>query len=226
MRFAEPIKIHDKLNPKLWTKDRLDPKVRNGLLRIAKEFYKFLEVKAPIEDILITGSQANYNYTDFSDIDLHLVFDFSKISCDEPIEQLFDTKRKLWNEKHDIDIYDIPVEVYAEDYNKPAISSRYSLVTDKWIDHPDKPSIEYNKEKVQRLTSLWTMLIDHAVKSQNLNACQHIKDLLGKYRKIGLKKQGEYGPSNLAFKSLRNSGKIKQLIDTINWLKDEDLSID
>lgn len=226
--IAQPIKIHDELNPNLWSNKKLRPEIRAGLLRIAKEFYKFLKVNTPVKDILITGSQANYTYTEFSDIDLHLVFDYASISCDEPIEELFDTKRKLWNEQHNIKIYDIPVELYAEDIVKIDIKSKskYSLVKDEWIDDPDKPFVDYNKERVQELANAWSTAITYAIKTQNLELCDQLKDLLSLFRKRSLKKNGEFGVGNLTFKALRNSGLIKELVDTINDLKDESLSID
>ena len=80
---------HDELNPKFWTKKVskdgkkekwiLDPIIRKKLLKIAEEFYgKFDDVigKKPIVDIQLTGSLANYNYTDLSDLDLHVLIDF------------------------------------------------------------------------------------------------------------------------------------------------------
>jgi hypothetical protein len=86
-KFVPPIDLHQELNPKLWNGERLHPDVQLALLRIAREFYGFLEVDAPVLDIVISGSQANYNYTEKSDIDLHLIVDMSSIQCDEPIEQ-------------------------------------------------------------------------------------------------------------------------------------------
>ena len=35
------------------------------------------------EDIIITGSSANFNYNPTSDIDLHILLDFKKVNCDE-----------------------------------------------------------------------------------------------------------------------------------------------
>ena len=221
-----PIGFHKKLNPKLWNGQSLRPEVKKSLLRIAREFYKFLKVSSPVSDIYITGSQANFNYSKKSDIDLHLVFDFKKISCDEPIEELFDTKRKLWREKHNIEIYDIPVEVYAEDLSKPSVSSAYSIVSDSWVRDPSKPVISYNVNKVERLTELWLKLIQASIKSKNIKVCDYVMKLLADYRKLGLKSYGEFGVPNLVYKSLRNIGAIERLSEYTNHLKDKDLSLD
>lgn len=224
--YKPPIGIHKTLNPVLWENSTLKPEVKKALLRIAREFYRFLKVKTPVKDILITGSQTNYNYSKFSDLDLHLVFDFNSVSCDEPIEDLFDTKRKLWREKHDIDIFGINVETYAEDLNKPSVSSAYSLLNDTWVRDPKKPISTYNVEKVKQLTKLWSNLIYSVIGSKSTSLCKDVQTLLAKYRKLGLKKYGEFGPPNLAYKSLRNMGLIQHLSDTIIELEDELLSLD
>lgn len=225
-KFVPPIGIHKILNPVLWKNNNLRPEVKKALLRIAREFYRFLKIKTPVKDILITGSQTNYNYSEFSDIDLHLIFDFSSVSCDEPIEELFDTKRKLWREKHNIDIFDIKVETYVEDLNKPSVSSAYSLLTNTWIRSPNKPISTYNVEKVKNLVSLWSNLIQFVVDRESLSLCKDVQTLLAKYRKLGLKKYGEFGPQNLAYKSLRNIGLIQKLSDKIVALEDSFLSLD
>ena len=225
-KFVPPIGIHKTLNPVLWNNEALRPEVKKYLLRIAREFYKFLGVNAPVKDVLITGSQTNYNYSSYSDIDLHLVFDFKTISCDEPIEELFDTKRKLWREKHDINIFNINVETYAEDLNAPSVSSAYSVITNRWVREPNTPISRYNLKKVKKLTTLWSSLISSAIKSQNLSVCKDVQILLGKYRKLGLKKYGEFGPHNLAYKSLRNMGLIQRLSEIIINLEDDFLSLD
>lgn len=224
--FKPPIGLHKILNPVLWKNRNLRPEVKKALLRIAREFYRYLKVKALLKDVLITGSQANYNYSEFSDIDLHLVFDFGAISCDESIEELFDTKRKLWREKHNIDIFGINVEVYAEDSNNPSVSSAYSLLTSTWIRDPDQPVSKYNVDKVKKIVDLWVNLIQSSMNSQSLQVCKDVQTLLARYRKLGLKKYGEFGPQNLAYKSLRNMGIIQQLSEKIIELEDDFLSLD
>jgi hypothetical protein len=58
----------------------IKPEVRKALLKIAYEFIQSLDVKTPIVDIIFTGSMANYNYTDQSDIDLHILYDFDEVN--------------------------------------------------------------------------------------------------------------------------------------------------
>ena len=69
----------EKLNTDIWDGNVLKNEVRERLLEIAEEFVKFINVElemSDIEDIIFTGSLANYNYTKFSDIDVHVLFNF------------------------------------------------------------------------------------------------------------------------------------------------------
>lgn len=219
------ITVHDNLNPVLWKGEQLRPEVSRKLMEISKEFYKFLKVSAPIKDIMIVGSQANYTYSVYSDIDLHLIFDFSLIKCDEPIEELFDTKRKLWKEQHNIEIYNIPVELYVEDHDKPSISSAYSILKNEWVRHPKTPKIYYNVDEVKKIVTIWENILRTVISTKNYEVCKHAFELLRKYRKDGLKEQGEFGPINLAYKTLRNSGIITELLYLIRTLQDQELSL-
>ena len=67
------------LNPSFWTGDKFDQDIREKLLSIAQDFYKTLSLDIPIADIQLTGSLANYNWTDKSDLDVHILIDFTKI---------------------------------------------------------------------------------------------------------------------------------------------------
>ena len=70
---------HGELNPKLWVDDKLRNDLRKGFLKIAHHFYEFLEIDVPIQDIILIGSNANYNWTKYSDIDLHVIVNYLEI---------------------------------------------------------------------------------------------------------------------------------------------------
>jgi hypothetical protein len=219
------IELHSQLNPQLWSGDQLDPKVQVALLRIAREFYEFLEFDAPLEDIQITGSQANYTYSKYSDIDLHLIVDYKNVTCDQPVEAMFDAKRKLWKERHNITIHGIPVEVYVEDTNRPVTGSSYSLLNDQWKTRPKKIRAHWDDNEISRETLIWLEHIKDALASKDLERIEQTRDQLGQYRKAGLKDQGEFGSHNLAYKNLRNLGVISLLMRALTHLEDQDLSI-
>lgn len=224
--FEIPIDLHKELNPKLWKDGELRAPVQIALLKIARVYYKFLALDVPIVDIVISGSQANYNYTRHSDIDLHLIVNYSDVKCDMDVAELFDTKRKLWKEQHDIEIHGMPVEVYVEDTAKPAVSSTYSLLKNQWITKPQQPVMDFNEDLVARMIMKWVRAIKGALKTGDLEQIEMVKDLLWAYRKAGLAREGEFGTANLVFKFLRNSGASMHLLDTIRHLKDKNLSIE
>ena len=224
--FTPPIDLHKELNPKLWSNGHLLPKVHEALLKISQVYYKFLQTDAPLLDVVVSGSQSNYNYTDHSDLDLHLIIPYEHVNCNglDPVE-FFDTKRKLWKEQHNITIHGIPVELYAEDVALPAISAVYSLMDKEWVKEPPPPVIQYDVEQVKAEAEKWAKIIDGAVRARNFDMLTHVRDMLSRYRKDGLAKNGELGTENLAFKSLRNGGKIKLLMGMIRHLEDKEMSV-
>jgi hypothetical protein len=224
--FEQPGKNHKDLNPVLWANGRLHKDVHVALLRIARAYYKFLGVDTPVIDIVVSGSQANYNYSKHSDLDLHLIVDYATVQCDMAVDELFKTKRDLWREEHNIDVHGIPVELYAEDVHKPAISASYSLLKDTWITEPEHTSREPETEKIQRLCMAWMILITTRLATKDLAQIEQAKDLLWGYRKAGLDREGEMGTPNLVFKTLRNSGVTDMLLAAISKLRDEELSLE
>jgi hypothetical protein len=219
------IELHSELNPQLWVGEDLESPVQVALLRIAREFYEFLDFDAPLEDIQITGSQANYTYSKYSDIDLHLIVNYKNVTCDQPVEAMFDAKRRLWKERHDITIHGIPVEVYVEDTNKPVTGSSYSILNDAWIRRPKKIHAHWDDSEISRETLIWLEHIKDALASQDLERIEKTKEDLGHYRRAGLRDQGEFGSHNLAYKNLRNLGVVSLLMQALTHLEDRDLSI-
>jgi len=218
------VELHPSLNPLIWDNYSLRPKVRDGLLKIAREFFKFLEVPVEVKDIIITGSQCSYTYTRFSDLDLHIIVPYDTVTCDQPVEELFDTKRKLWKLRHNITVHGIPVECYAEDHARPVKGSSYSLLKDTWVQKPTQPDREPAQD-IDRVCLAWVTLITQAVQDKDLAGLKTIKELLSKYRKEGLSKTGELGRANVVFKTLRNSGVIGQLMQATLELEDRKLSV-
>lgn len=218
------IQVHQELNPKIWTSaDHIDPQVREKLLVIAGRFYQFLKVPTQIKDIIVTGSQAGYTYTDLSDLDLHIIVNYGDVECDQPVDELFDTKRKLWKENHTISIRGIPVECYAEDLKRPVKGSSYSLVKDSWIQEPQQVQAQDNDVSPQ--VAAWVTVIAAAIRTRDIAQLDRVKTLLKTYRQAGLARQGEMGSANLTFKTLRNLGVIAMLMSAHRKLEDRSLSL-
>jgi hypothetical protein len=226
--FAPPVGHHDTLNSKLWEgNERLKSTVRGALLRIAEDFIKFLNVPLTVEDLVITGGNANYSYTPHSDIDLHIIADLSNVPCDREVAELMDTKRLLYKQlNRDLEIYGIPVELYVEDQNHPAVSSGcYSVKTGIWLRKP-RPVPEYDKDAVEGKTLMWDKIIKQAIMTGDLATERTAIKLLKDYRKLGLKTaEGEFSVPNLVYKSLRNSDQVRALQNHIDVAHTKSLSV-
>jgi hypothetical protein len=225
--IAAPIQYNTTLNPVLWDNDRLKSEVRGALIRMARDFIKYVGVPFQVLDVVITGGNVNYNYTPKSDIDLHIIADFDSISCDREVAELFDTKRLLYKRNYDLTIHRVPVELYIEDHRMPAVSSgSFSVARDKWLTKPSKNMPRYNEEELAHMVTTWKKVLGHAVKTGDLQACRKAVQLLRSYRKQGLKTPaGEFSIPNLVYKSLRNDDTLKSIMIFIDRLHDQELSI-
>ena len=56
--------------------------VRSRLLEIADDFVESFGVEFFIHDVVLTGSLANFNWSEFSDVDLHVLIDMGEIDGD------------------------------------------------------------------------------------------------------------------------------------------------
>jgi len=234
-------KIKDELNPKFWEKVGnsyiLTDKVRNRLLEIANDFIESLEVDVVISDIVMTGSLANYNWSDYSDVDIHLMVDYDQFNEKEKdlYDDLFYLKKSIYNKNHDITIYGYDVEVYIEDdsvIEKPKDIGIYSILLNEWLVKPKKEDMEINYSRIQSKAKKWMKIIDGVIENTEDGDIESAKklikkysDKLNKYRVCGLQKGGEYSDENLVFKVLRRNGYLEKIRSLKNKLIDKKLSL-
>lgn len=218
---------NDTLNPNIWDNMKLNPEIKEKLLQIGKDFYTDTETDAPLKDILFVGSLANYNWSDTSDFDVHIVIDFKDVDENvELVEKLVNALKSKWNDEHDIHLKGHNVEVYIQDITKENRSSGvYSLMQDKWISEPKKEDIQIDKEKIQEKYNDFVRKINSAIKSQNIEKLKSIIKDVYDMRQAGLDKSGELSTENLVFKILRNRNYIEKLKSTINNLYDKAQSL-
>jgi len=210
-------------------KVELKPEIRKALMRIAYDFLKSLDPKMTFTDITLTGSMANYNYTDQSDLDLHILFDFSTMGENEElIQDLFNAKRRIWNDAHDIKIKDHDVELYAQDSNEPHHSTGvFSVLRNKWLVVPQRTNPEIDEDYVLKKSKDIMDRIDSLTGlEEKRRALEIAKDKIMKMRKAGLERKGEFSEENLIFKTLRNTGYIGKLNDAIRNEYDRSVSLD
>ena len=220
----EFVTVNRELNPKLWDGDRLDGKVRLKLLEIAGAFVDFVGIDLDVEDYTITGSNANYTWTAYSDLDLHVIIPGT--ATDEQRE-LFTAKKALWAEQHTITIRGLPVECYVQGSEEAHHSTGvYSIVKNQWLVEPKKikPAIDDAAIEAKKDSAL--AAIEHALLSKDLERLRSVKDKITNMRKSGLERAGEWSTENLVFKILRNLGLIDEITEKIRELEDQEISLE
>lgn len=218
---------NDTLNPNIWDNLELKPEIKEKLLQIGKDFYADTETDAPLKDVLFVGSLANYNWSDTSDFDVHVVIDFKDVDENvELVEKLVNALKSKWNDEHDIHLKGHNVEVYIQDVTKENRSTGvYSLMQDKWLSEPQKENIEIDKEKIQEKYNDFVRKINSALKAQDIDKLKSIIKDVYDMRQAGLDKSGELSTENLVFKILRNRNYIEKLKQEIINLYDKKQSL-
>ncbi len=228
--------IRDSLNTKIWKGDKLKPEIRKKLLLIGKNFFKDLELEENVKlhDITLTGSISNYNWSKFSDVDLHLRIKFSEVDDDSDfVKNYVLAKKTIWNNKHDITIYGFPVEVYVENIGESHVASGlYSILKDKWIVVPKKKELQIDLDDIRSKAEGYLgsiPVLQQKMKDgkydEVVEMVEKIQDKLKRMRSSGLEKGGEFSVENLAFKALRRSPFIANVIQMKNDAYDKKMSM-
>ena len=221
------------LNQKIWNlNNKLKPEVRQKLLQFAKTWQVFASIpSSAVTDVILTGGNANYNYTPFSDLDVHLLVDRSKLTMfGSTIDDQMQAKKQLWTLTHNITVLGYPLEPYAQDKNSkfPKGQGVYSLKNDKWLQEPVfETGIDFKndprlKNKVEHYMDLIDAIIDH---NMGQSAIDSIKTKLRTMRNAAIAKGGEVSFENLVFKELRNQGYLDKLNTYEKTKQDKKLSL-
>lgn len=237
------------LNPKIWylpnekymgdsegQKMKMNPEVREKLLEVSNLFIDFLGVDILMTDIIMIGSLVNYNWSKFSDIDLHIVLNYNQFppNSKELYIEYFDLKKVVFNQKHNIKIFGYDVECFVQDEEETTFSSGiYSILHDNWVNEPKKiDDKKIDISLIKNKTKQWMRIIDGVVDNIGDENPDEIKSIvkqyktkLKKFRNCGLSKNGEMSIENLVFKLLRRNGYIEKLYDLPTKLIDKKLSM-
>ena len=230
----------DELNPKIWEKEgnsyKMRSEVREKLLETANIFIDFLGVDVIVTDIIMIGSLVNYNWSKYSDIDLHIVVNFNQFptNAQELYLEFFDLKKVIFNQKHNIKLFGYDVECFVQKEDETTFSSGiYSILYDMWMNKPKKSGTEsIDKELLKEKAKKWMRIIDSLIDNIEDEDPEEIKILVRKYkeklknfRNCGLEKNGEMSLENLVFKLLRRNGYIEKLYDAPTKIIDKKLSM-
>lgn len=225
----EEIQIHDTLNPKIWniTTKKLLPEVKDKIIEIVKHFEDYIEVPIEIVDVQIVGSNASYNYTDRSDIDVHIISNYEVITPEtELLQNLYDSKKASYNRKFDIEIRGLQVEMYVQDIKSGVTSNGiYSVCDDAWIKEP-KPIKNFKQYDNSKEVEKWVNHINNVLNSDNLESVINTVDTIYLIRHNSIACDGEFGKGNQLFKDIRNTGLLDKLKNKIDELTSRKLSLE
>jgi hypothetical protein len=215
---ASLVKFNDQLNPYIFENEKIKPEVRKVLIRIFNYFMTLIDTNVIIDSVVLTGSIVNYNYNKFSDIDLHILInknDYDNIEEYNQVYELLTTKSKLWNYEHEnLKLYDHNIEIYIQEKNEPHRSTGiYDIISDKWIIKPNKQSKDIDKDYIKNKLEYVIDKIEDILKTDDLNKLENFIDNLKKYRKKGLKSEGEYSYENIIYKYIKHLGYMQKLTD-------------
>jgi hypothetical protein len=243
-KILKSFKLKDTLSTDIFEKKNesyiLKEDIREKLLKITDKFLDFINVDFFIFDIHLTGSLSNYNWSKYSDLDLHIMFDIKELVSNEDykiyediIKNFFESKKKNWSLTTNIKIKNYEVELYVQDINDKLLSSGiYSVLNNEWIVEPIKMKTPYeiDEKKILEKSKEFTKQIDNLFKNttnndQKLKQIEKIKNKLKKFRQSGLERGGEYSYENLTFKLLRRNGYIEKLMTVKSKILDKELSI-
>lgn len=238
-KIIKSFKLKDTLSEDMFLKKGekyiLKDNIRKQLIKISDEFIDFLGLDFFIHDIVLTGSIANYNWSSYSDIDIHLIIDMDEVTDDkftlELLKEFFNTKRTFWNDKRNIKIENYDVELYVQDTNEDHVSSGvYSILNNEWVVEPKIHDIKIDKKKIIEKVEFYQKAIDKIEsdykndKDVSKEVDKLIKKII-KFRKSGLEKGGDYSYENLTFKLLRRNNYMGKLMKIKNLMIDKKLSL-
>ena len=212
--------------------------IRKRLVEISNDFIDSLNIDVFIHDIVLTGSLSNYNWSKYSDVDLHIVVDFDEIVEGKPdsesfktiFKEFFDAKERVWNERYSIKIKGYDVEIYVQDIKQPHVSSGvYSILHKQWVIEPNikSPNIDDKKilDKSEHYAKKIDRLIQLSTKEDVSEKLDELRKKIKEFRQSGLESGGEYSYENLTFKLLRRNGYFGKLLKLKTDILNKKLSI-
>jgi hypothetical protein len=231
------LKMNDELNPSIWDKDKkMKEEVSDTLLQIAKDYFTSLKINIPVKDITMTGSLSNYNWSKYSDVDLHIIIDLDKMGDKKDmIKDLLDAKTRAWNDKHDITVKGFDVELYLQPYDQEHFSTGvYSILNDEFVIEPKIQDDTIDKKNVVKkynsiVNTVNDIHKDFAKKKDYkdvVSRLESLSDKIKKTRTAGLEGKGEYSLENIVFKLLRRNNIMEKIGNLLAKAYDESMSID
>lgn len=249
-KIIRSFEMKDRLCPEIFDQEKsgkglppgkfvMKKEIVDRLLEITDNFIDFTGVDFFIHDVILTGSLANYNWSEYSDVDLHILVDMDELNdgdttssaLNDIVKEFFDAKKGMWNEQNDIKIKGFDVEIYVQDVDEEHSSTGvYSILNNTWVVEPSpkKETIDQNQilSKGEYFAKKIDSLIDAFNSGEEVDKqILDLRDKLKKFRKSGLTTGGEYSYENLTFKLLRRNGYIEKLMNLKKEVSNKKLSL-
>lgn len=217
-QFHLTLQYHSKLNPVIWDGRKLRPNIKQQLLRHADRFAKHTGISlTAAKDVIITGSNCNYNYTKHSDLDVHIIIDTQKSES-----ELYQARTSWAVKNKNLTLTGVrvpyPIEFYVENarlrHSRPSGQGVYSLKEDKWMIEPkrlDNVSLLTDPRVLMKVKHELDYVKNYLLTKGTKQDIIHYKEKMWKRRDAGLHKAGEFSIENMIYKDLRNRGLIDKL---------------
>lgn len=227
MNLLEEVQVHDSLNPKLWSGMTLRDDVKNKIIEIVANFENYIEVPISIVDVQLVGSNASFNYTEHSDLDVHIIANFENVQASpEILQSLYDAKKTSFNKNFDVKIRGIEIELYVQDVKSNITSNGiYSVCEDRWIKEP-KPITSIKNYDTSEELEKWRAKISEVLRSNSYDTISETINVLYLIRHNSIACDGEYGKGNQLFKEIRAEGLLDALKTALNETVSKQLSLE
>ena len=213
------IEYNDELNPKLWKNEKLKGHVRAKILYCAQDFLRAANVSEEnTVDIILTGSNAHYHYSEKSDIDIHNVIMPHKhgIYSDMELYKEYITEIKK-SRQHNfvdgikIDYTNVLTKKKTLKWARNENQGNFSVLKNKWNQKPIK-SESYNLDKVEneKAMELLNHLEIYLFDGKNIEAEKCLRELEF-MRTDSMRKGGEYCTINMIYRELKSTGKLTEI---------------
>tara|TARA_B100000927_G_scaffold273282_1_gene251561 strand:- start:294 stop:1025 length:732 start_codon:yes stop_codon:yes gene_type:complete len=230
LRETISLRFTDILNPVFWIGDSLKPEVNEKLMRFAEAFAAYVDLdERAIVDVLLLGGNAGYNYTQYSDLDVHIVVDPKFIPDCNPdlLDRYYMDKKTLWELTHNVTILGSKAEPYIE---RPGVTRKksqgvWSIMKKSWIQKPTPVEGDVDEKEIEKKVNNFINQINSLIKTSDAEGLKKLVKKLRDSRGTSLQKYGEYGFENMVFKELRNQGYIDKIRTVVVNLKSQSLSL-
>ena len=199
-------------------------------MRFAEAFAAYVDLdERAIVDVLLLGGNAGYNYTQYSDLDVHIVVDPKFIPDCNPdlLDRYYMDKKTLWELTHNVTILGSKAEPYIE---RPGVTRKksqgvWSIMKKSWIQKPTPVEGDVDEKEIEKKVNNFINQINSLIKTSDAEGLKKLVKKLRDSRGTSLQKYGEYGFENMVFKELRNQGYIDKIRTVVVNLKSQRLSL-